>query len=234
MGYSTQQKYRDREQRILDVTAKLVVQYGYDKTSVSDIAREAGISKGAVYLHFDSKDSLIERLILREIEQFLDVWASRMKSDSSTQVFASMYRHVLAIMKEQDFIWALYSKQRWLMGAGFINRSNSTVYQQRLGLSNTMLSKLKDVGAIRQDINPTTTAYIFNMLNYGYLKLDEVIPEELRPPTEDVINEIGDLVQRHLQPEGDGNPDAAREIIIGFIEGARQIVKTMFDDVSST
>jgi TetR/AcrR family acrAB operon transcriptional repressor len=41
----------DRPSRILAVTARLMAHYGYDKTIVDDIAREAGMSKGAIYLH---------------------------------------------------------------------------------------------------------------------------------------------------------------------------------------
>lgn len=44
-----------RRGRLLDATARLVARYGYDKTSVEEIAREAGVSKGAVYLHWPSK-----------------------------------------------------------------------------------------------------------------------------------------------------------------------------------
>jgi len=226
----TKTKNWEREERILDAMATLIVRYGYDKTSVNDIAKEAGISKGAVYLHFESKDVLLQRLILREILTFLVTWADRMKNDTSPKVFSSMYRHVLTIMKENTFLWTLFSKQRWLMGTGFINRQGSTVYQQRLGLSKTLLTGLKEVGSIREDINPDTTAYVFNMLNYGYLKLGEVIPEELAPPPAETINEIGDLVQRHLEPEGDGNPDQARKIILEYIASATQLVKYMLDN----
>ena len=226
----TKTKNWEREERILDAMATLIVRYGYDKTSVNDIAKEAGISKGAVYLHFESKDVLLQRLILREILTFLVTWADRMKNDTSPKVFSSMYRHVLTIMKENTFLWTLFSKQRWLMGTGFINRQGSTVYQQRLGLSKTLLTGLKEVGSIREDLNPDTTAYVFNMLNYGYLKLGEVIPEELAPPPAETINQIGDLVQRHLEPEGDGNPDQARKIILEYIASATQLVKYMLDN----
>jgi len=226
----TKTKNWEREERILDAMATLIVRYGYDKTSVNDIAKEAGISKGAVYLHFESKDVLLQRLILRETLKFLVTWADRMKNDTSPKVFSSMYRHVLTIMKENTFLWTLFSKQRWLMGTGFINRQGSTVYQQRLGLSKTLLTGLKEVGSIREDINPDTTAYVFNMLNYGYLKLGEVIPEELAPPPAETINQIGDLVQRHLEPEGDGNPDQARKIILEYIASATQLVKYMLDN----
>ncbi len=231
MGESTtRKKNREREQRILDATAMLIVRYGYDKTSVNDIAKEAGISKGAIYLHFDSKDDLLHQLILRETLDFIDIWADRMRNDTSPKVFSSMYRHVLTVMKENEFLWTLFSKQRWLMGTGFVNRQGSDVYQQRLGLSKTLLTNLKAVGSIRQDINPDTTAYVFNMLNYGYLKLGDVIPEELSPPPADTINEIGDLVQRHLEPEGDGNPDEARKVILQYLASAAQLVKHMLDD----
>ncbi|MCB0031981.1 MAG: helix-turn-helix transcriptional regulator, partial [Anaerolineales bacterium] len=38
----------ERETRILQAAAQLFAHYGFDKTTVSDIAREAGVSKGAI------------------------------------------------------------------------------------------------------------------------------------------------------------------------------------------
>src|SRR4051794_30101091 len=47
-----------RETRLLDAATRLFARFGFDKTSVDDIARAAGVSKGAVYLHWPSKFSL--------------------------------------------------------------------------------------------------------------------------------------------------------------------------------
>lgn len=41
--------------RILDATLSLFLRYGVQRTSIDDVAREAGIAKGTVYLYFDSK-----------------------------------------------------------------------------------------------------------------------------------------------------------------------------------
>ncbi len=49
----------ERAQRILDAAANLIAHYGYDKTTVDDIARAAGVSKGAIYLHYRSKEAFI-------------------------------------------------------------------------------------------------------------------------------------------------------------------------------
>ena len=61
-----EQRIPEREQRILSAAAERIAHYGYDKTTIEEIARDAGISKGAVYLHFRSKEQLFEALLLRE------------------------------------------------------------------------------------------------------------------------------------------------------------------------
>lgn len=46
-------------EKILETASQLFVQKGYEKTSMQDIARTAGISKGAIYHHFQSKSDII-------------------------------------------------------------------------------------------------------------------------------------------------------------------------------
>lgn len=43
---------------ILEVAATLFERYGYKKTTIEDIAQEAGIGKGSVYLRFSSKEEI--------------------------------------------------------------------------------------------------------------------------------------------------------------------------------
>ncbi|MBO8126453.1 MAG: TetR/AcrR family transcriptional regulator [Firmicutes bacterium] len=56
----------DKRDRILDAALCLINRYGFDKTTVSEIAREAGIAKGTVYLYFQSKDEIYYALLARE------------------------------------------------------------------------------------------------------------------------------------------------------------------------
>ncbi len=44
--------------RILDTAERLFVEKGYDRTSLQDILDETGLSKGAVYHHFASKEDI--------------------------------------------------------------------------------------------------------------------------------------------------------------------------------
>lgn len=58
---------------ILDAAEKLFGRFGYRKTTVQEIADEAGIGKGTIYLHFESKRavalSTIDRLIQRVVDR---------------------------------------------------------------------------------------------------------------------------------------------------------------------
>ena len=52
----------DKRGRILDVAQSLFVRYGVKRTSIDDVAREAGIAKGTVYLSFKSKAELFSAI----------------------------------------------------------------------------------------------------------------------------------------------------------------------------
>ncbi len=81
---------------ILDATDRLLARYGYRKMTVEDIASEAGIGKGTIYLHFSSKeevvlshvDRIVERLKerLHEISRSDDTAAERLRQMLLTRV----------------------------------------------------------------------------------------------------------------------------------------------------
>lgn len=56
-----------RPDEVLDAALALFVEKGFAATRVDDVARRAGLSKGAVYLYFPSKEALLEGLVRRAI-----------------------------------------------------------------------------------------------------------------------------------------------------------------------
>jgi AcrR family transcriptional regulator len=50
-------------QQILDASLRLFSERGFARTTVRDIARQAGITDAAIYYHFDSKRELLEALV---------------------------------------------------------------------------------------------------------------------------------------------------------------------------
>lgn len=60
-----------RRAEILEAALRVFGQYGYRRTSVDDIAREAGIAKGTVYLSFTSKEEVFQALARHLSQQML-------------------------------------------------------------------------------------------------------------------------------------------------------------------
>lgn len=48
----------DIRQKILDAAEERLWRYGFKKTTIDEIAGDAGVGKGTVYLHFDSKEDI--------------------------------------------------------------------------------------------------------------------------------------------------------------------------------
>ena len=53
----------ETKKKIYETAEQLFKSYGFENVSVDSIVEKAGVSKGAFYVHFDSKDSLIAALI---------------------------------------------------------------------------------------------------------------------------------------------------------------------------
>ena len=66
---------------ILEATDRLLARYGYKKMTIDDLAREVGIGKGSVYLHFESKEEIalshVDRIVERVKTRLHDIAESK-------------------------------------------------------------------------------------------------------------------------------------------------------------
>lgn len=76
----------ERYKAILDAAEKLFVEKGYHAVSIEQIAGDAGVSKGLVHYHFNSK----EQLLVCILEDILDILFARLdaiaKRDEPAQI----------------------------------------------------------------------------------------------------------------------------------------------------
>jgi AcrR family transcriptional regulator len=79
---------------ILDAVDVLLAKFGYKKMTMDDVARQVGIGKGTIYLHFPGK----EELILSHIDRIADKIVAKLReiagsSDSSDRRIRKMLVH---------------------------------------------------------------------------------------------------------------------------------------------
>src|SRR4051812_31148082 len=62
----------DKRARILDAAVKVFAGRGFHSATVAEIAREAGVADGTIYLYFKSKDDLLLRLFDEKMTALVD------------------------------------------------------------------------------------------------------------------------------------------------------------------
>ena len=75
-----------REERILDAATTLLVRWGYRKTTIDDVAREAGVGKGTIYLHWKDKNELFRAAIWREQQRYSEEIQRRIAADPQSRL----------------------------------------------------------------------------------------------------------------------------------------------------
>lgn len=210
-----------REQAILNAALSLFVHYGYDKTTIADIAAKAGVSKGAIYLHFQSKTELFNALLLREMEVYGESWLKLIEADPKGGTIGGMYKNMLYALTSSPLISALFGQDKKVLG----NSLSKLDYQMRAtqgqSIRHEFIAMMQKADAIRQDVDPQVTAHIMDMLGYGLISMDRFKAEQDIPPLQDIIEGIADLMDRALTPAGGGNSEAGKVIIKQLAETTR-------------
>ena len=76
---------KEIREAILDATDKLLARYGYGKMTIDDLAKEVGIGKGSIYLHFTSKEEIalshVDRIIERLCKKLVEISGEKISND---------------------------------------------------------------------------------------------------------------------------------------------------------
>jgi TetR/AcrR family fatty acid metabolism transcriptional regulator len=70
-GSLPQMRDPDKPQQIIDAAIRVFARNGYYNSRVSDIAREAGIASGTIYLYFKTKDDILVRLFREKMAEWV-------------------------------------------------------------------------------------------------------------------------------------------------------------------
>lgn len=73
--------------KLIDTGYRLFARKGFATTSINEIVREAGYSKGAFYAHFSSKEEFLIRVITERVQGYFQNLEKVMKADKKKRVY---------------------------------------------------------------------------------------------------------------------------------------------------
>ena len=93
-----------KRRQILDGARRVFLADGFDGASMNDIARVAGVSKGTLYVYFDSKEQLFEALIREDRKQQAERIVFPADDRDPRSALASFGRQLIALMTQPELI----------------------------------------------------------------------------------------------------------------------------------
>lgn len=129
MRYAAGYKQQKR-QELLYISGQLAKQHGFDATGVDSFMKAAGVTSGAFYSHFSSKQDLLKALITSELQRSCSMWQSNPADNAADWIDFELERYLtLAHLNRPDHGCALPAL------ASEISRADEAVkqaYQQEL------------------------------------------------------------------------------------------------------
>lgn len=101
-GKREQQK-EARRSAIIDAALEEFTAQGFTAAKLDDVAVRAGIGKGTIYLYFDSKESLFEEVVRKNLfpdSEMVGVCIANIDA-SASDILATHFRHIYAFMKNE-------------------------------------------------------------------------------------------------------------------------------------
>ncbi|MEO8032079.1 MAG: TetR/AcrR family transcriptional regulator [Gemmatimonadota bacterium] len=91
-----QRRPDDRPTEILDAALLLFSEQGFARTKLEEVAKKAGVSKGTVYLYFESKDALFQAIVRTYVIEALLQLREIVRQHTGTS--EALLRHVMELL----------------------------------------------------------------------------------------------------------------------------------------
>ncbi|HVW44624.1 MAG TPA: ScbR family autoregulator-binding transcription factor [Amycolatopsis sp.] len=157
---------------IIRGAAEVFDRYGYEATSLSDVMAAAGVTKGALYFHFSSKEDLANTVIERQHARSVGPAWDSVDDGGGLEAVIRLSHHLAAQLRADPVVRAGI---RLTLETGTFNRTRPDPYQDWIDAVAVLLRRASDAGELRAPIDPEPAARYFVGAFTGVQVLSEVL-----------------------------------------------------------
>jgi len=190
---------KERAERILDAAAELILRWGYKKTTMEDIARQAGVAKGTIYLHWKTRDELFLALLLREKVREGKRTAQAMANDPEGITLHTLARYSALAAAHNPLLKAVILQDMDILGDLIYTYRDQIGVKPALEAFTQVFESLRDRGLIRSDWSIAAQIYAYEAALTGFLFVDQLLPKEFHVPDEEKITLLAETIRRTFE-----------------------------------
>lgn len=200
--HATANNRPDKRRQILNAAIKVFASKGFYNSKVSEIAAEAGVADGTIYLYFKNKDDLLVRLFEDTMDRIIigvrKSLVSTMTTREKIQTFIT--HHLQLVLSDRDLAEIITVELR--QSHKFMKEYSNTKFGEYLRIFAAIVENGQRQGEIRREINPRVVSRaLFGALNELFLYW---IMGKGKFTLDDAIENINTILIRGLFVHGEG------------------------------
>ena len=150
----TDKRSKDKRQRILLAAIKVFSSKGFHGSKVSDIAKEANVADGTIYLYFKNKDDILIQLFDESLKVLLGNMSQALaeENDPLSRLRIFIRIHLDSVVKYQSVAEIMQLELR--QSHKFMKEQVPKRWSEYLNIIRDTIRKGQQDGVIRDDIHP--------------------------------------------------------------------------------
>ena len=144
----------DKYQKIIQAATHVFASKGFYNSKVSDIASEADVADGTIYLYFKNKDDILISIFEYSMDTFIGSVERTLKGiqDPIEKLHRFIFLHLELVQNNQDVAQVLQIELR--QSSKFMKEYAATKFLDYLNIISKILEEGQSSGVFKKEINP--------------------------------------------------------------------------------
>ena len=157
----SKRKNNEKYYRIIDAATKVFAKKGFYQSKISEIAKEAKIADGTIYIYFENKDDILISLFEEQMKGVIDNMEVQISGidDPARKLERFASTHLDLIEKNQDMAEIIQVELR--QSGKFMKEYKNEKFIQYLDIIGDIISEGQERGIFRKDVIPKVAKRAF-------------------------------------------------------------------------
>ncbi len=147
-------KSKDKEERILKAAIKIFAQKGFYNARISEIAKEAGVADGTIYLYFRNKYDLLITIFEREMSRIIQQVRQELEvlPDAKSKLERYAFLHLNLVEEYRDLAELFQVELR--QSYKFMKEYRFRKFAEYVNIISAIVREGQAAGLFRRDVKP--------------------------------------------------------------------------------
>ena len=148
------QKNDEKHKKIIDAATKVFAKKGFYKAKVSEIAKEAKVADGTIYLYFENKDDILICLFEEQMKLVLENMRVQvsLEKDAVKKIEKFALNHLKLIEQNKDMAEIIQVELR--QSSKFMKEYENEKFAQYLNLIGDIIQEGREKGIFKKSVIP--------------------------------------------------------------------------------